>query len=88
MPLKLYILSYWGFGISKDNYWHLEKTKLLFVLKSYNISKCLIYPYKIYFKLTAILNLYILFLVNPLNKVWLFSQQNVNSKYSINFILS
>ena len=32
MPLKLYILYYWGFGISKDNYWHLEKTKLLFVL--------------------------------------------------------
>lgn len=88
MPLKLYILYYWGFGISKDNYWHLEKTKLLFVLKSYNISKCLIYPYKISFKLTAILNLYILFPVNPLNKVWMFSQQNVNSKYSINFISS
>ena len=88
MPLKLYILSYWGFGISKDNYWHLEKTKLLFVLKSYNISKCLIYLHKIYFKLTAILNLCILFLVNPLNKVWMFSQQNVNSKYSKKFILS
>ena len=88
MPLKLYILSYWGFGIFKRQLLAFREDKIAFCFKMLQYFKM----FNIYIQNILPVNSNIefihSFLVNPLNKVWMFSQQNVNSKYSINFILS